>query len=77
MLISGLTATAFFASRQVSQNDTDRRLEYLFWRIWSSETLLYQTNLESLDRLVSRIVVEPLITRTQVSSGFLNHVLAR
>lgn len=77
MLISGLTATAFFASRQASQNDTDRRLEYLFWRIWSSETLLYQTNLESLDRLVSRIVVQPLITRTQVSPGFLNHVLAR
>ncbi|KAJ5191313.1 uncharacterized protein N7498_010298 [Penicillium cinerascens] len=47
---------AFFVSRQASNNQTDRRLEYLFWRIWSSDTLQSDASIESLDRLVSRIM---------------------
>ncbi|KAJ5665526.1 uncharacterized protein N7477_007974 [Penicillium maclennaniae] len=47
---------AFYVSRQASNTQTDRRLEYLFWRIWSSETLQDDASIESLDRLVSRIM---------------------
>ncbi|KAJ5735566.1 uncharacterized protein N7483_000691 [Penicillium malachiteum] len=52
---------AFFISRQTSKKEVDRRLEYLFWRIWSSEDLLDHTNIHYLDSLVSRIMAsEPL-----------------
>ncbi|KAJ5709175.1 hypothetical protein N7493_010509 [Penicillium malachiteum] len=52
---------AFFISRQTSKKEVDRRLEYLFWRIWSSEGLLDHTNIHYLDSLVSRIMAsEPL-----------------
>lgn len=47
---------AFYVSRQATNTQTDRRLEYLFWRIWSSETLQDDASIESLDRLVSRIM---------------------
>ncbi|KAJ5100459.1 hypothetical protein N7456_006511 [Penicillium angulare] len=52
---------AFFISRQASNKEMDRRLEYLFWRIWSSDDLLGRTNIKYLDGLVSRIMAsEPL-----------------
>lgn len=47
---------AFSASRQASQSEVDQRLEYLFWRIWSSEELARRTNLQSLNCLVSNIL---------------------
>ncbi|KAJ5263482.1 hypothetical protein N7478_011087 [Penicillium angulare] len=46
---------------QASNKEMDRRLEYLFWRIWSSDDLLERTNIKYLDGLVSRIMAsEPL-----------------
>lgn len=39
----------------------DSRLEYLFWRIWSSRNLLDHTDITGLDNLVTRIMAsEPL-----------------
>lgn len=53
----GMSATAFFTSRHASKSETDKRLEYLFWRVWSSQSLLAHTNVQYLNRLVSRIMV--------------------
>ncbi|KAJ5573938.1 uncharacterized protein N7459_008365 [Penicillium hispanicum] len=51
----------FFASRKASENETDQRLEYLFWRIWSSRRILAQTDVQFLDRLLSGITAsEPI-----------------
>lgn len=53
---------AFFTSRQASDREMDHRLEYLFWRIWSSKDLLEHINMKYLDWLVSRIMAsEPLV----------------
>ncbi|KAJ6092802.1 hypothetical protein N7486_008091 [Penicillium sp. IBT 16267x] len=52
---------AFFTSRQASDREMDHRLEYLFWRIWSSKDLLDHIDIKYLDGLVSRIMAsEPL-----------------
>lgn len=53
--------TVFTTSRQASKDDTHRRLEYLFWRIWSSDHLTGRTDLQALDHLITRIMAaEPL-----------------
>ncbi|KAJ5913360.1 hypothetical protein N7504_002243 [Penicillium tannophilum] len=53
---------AFFTSRQASDREMDHRLEYLFWRIWSSKDLLDHINMKYMDWLVSRIMAsEPLV----------------
>ncbi|KAJ5324021.1 hypothetical protein N7476_002621 [Penicillium atrosanguineum] len=57
---------AFYVSRQATNTQTDRRLEYLFWRIWSSETLQDDASIESLDRLVSRILSPSETTKPQI-----------
>ncbi|KAJ6107856.1 hypothetical protein N7523_009179 [Penicillium sp. IBT 18751x] len=57
---------AFYVSRQASNTQTDRRLEYLFWRIWSSETLQDDASIESLDRLVSRIMSSSETIKPQI-----------
>ncbi|KAJ5134160.1 hypothetical protein N7526_005525 [Penicillium atrosanguineum] len=59
---------AFYVSRQATNTQTDRRLEYLFWRIWSSETLQDDASIESLDRLVSRILSPSETTKPQAPS---------
>lgn len=56
-----LPMTAFSTSRQTSTSEMDSRLEYLFWRIWSSRNLLDKTDITGLDNLVTRIMAsEPL-----------------
>ncbi|KAJ5759965.1 hypothetical protein N7520_007121 [Penicillium odoratum] len=47
---------AFHTSRHASDREIDHRLEYLFWRIWSSDNLMNQVTVAYLDDLVSRIL---------------------
>ncbi|KAJ5647448.1 hypothetical protein N7490_003820 [Penicillium lividum] len=47
---------AFHTSRHASDREIDHRLEYLFWRIWSSDDLMNQVSVAYLDGLVSRIL---------------------
>ncbi|KAJ5689524.1 hypothetical protein N7462_003916 [Penicillium macrosclerotiorum] len=49
----------FLASRKASHNDMDERMEYLFWRIWSSRALLASLDVQTLSHLVSRITQSP------------------
>ncbi|KAJ5908178.1 hypothetical protein N7495_000860 [Penicillium taxi] len=49
-------AITFFTSNKVSKTKTDGRLEYLFWRIWSSEALLNNLDVSLIDRLVTNIM---------------------
>jgi len=71
---------AFYTSRQASDREMDHRLEYLFWRIWSSKYLLDRINIKYLDELVSRIMAsEPLASSAwtvheQVSTSLASSV---
>lgn len=60
---------AFYTSRQASDREMDHRLEYLFWRIWSSRDLLNHINIKYLDGLVSRIMTSEPLT----SSAWTRH----
>ena len=50
-----LTALAYTTSRRNSKDETEHRLEHLFWRIWSNRGLSKQMNTRTLDRLILRI----------------------
>ncbi|KAJ5966314.1 hypothetical protein N7481_013028 [Penicillium waksmanii] len=56
IMVKGLWQ-AFLVSRRASESQADRRLEYLFWRIWSSESLLTEMKVGRLNDLVSRIIL--------------------
>ena len=47
---------AYNVSRQTNNNERELRLECLFWRIWGSQRLSTTITLQSLDRLVMRIM---------------------
>ncbi|CAG8014959.1 unnamed protein product [Penicillium salamii] len=46
---------AYYTSRRASKDETEHRLEHLFWRIWSDRGLSKQMNTRTLDRLILRI----------------------
>ncbi|KAJ5322642.1 hypothetical protein N7452_010931 [Penicillium brevicompactum] len=46
---------AYTTSRRNSKDETEHRLEHLFWRIWSNRGLSKQMNTRTLDRLILRI----------------------
>lgn len=50
-----LTELAYYTSRRASKDETEHRLEHLFWRIWSDRGLSKQMNTRTLDRLILRI----------------------
>ncbi|KAJ5360509.1 hypothetical protein N7517_009700 [Penicillium concentricum] len=46
---------AYSTSHLASKDETERRLEHLFWRIWGAKRLSSRINLHTLDRLILRI----------------------
>ncbi|KAJ5562706.1 hypothetical protein N7535_002848 [Penicillium sp. DV-2018c] len=46
---------AYSTSYLVSKDQTERRLEHLFWRIWGTKQLLHRLNTHTLDGLILRI----------------------
>ncbi|OQE39829.1 hypothetical protein PENCOP_c006G08700 [Penicillium coprophilum] len=46
---------AYSTAHSASKDETERRLEHLFWRIWGAQQLSNRINLHTLDRLILRI----------------------
>ncbi|KAJ5104952.1 hypothetical protein NUU61_002299 [Penicillium alfredii] len=59
----------YYLSRQASNDQTENRLEYLFWRIWGNAHLLRSIDVKTLDRLVMGIMAEQAFN--QPATGFL------
>ncbi|KAJ5146119.1 uncharacterized protein N7515_000683 [Penicillium bovifimosum] len=55
---------AYSTSYLASKDETERRLEHLFWRIWGAQELLYRLNTHTLDRLILRIKAPAPSTET-------------
>ncbi|KAJ6185762.1 hypothetical protein N7519_007063 [Penicillium mononematosum] len=57
---------AYSTSHQASKDETDRRLEHLFWRIWGAKNLSSHMNPHTLDRLILRIKASAVLVGQRV-----------
>ncbi|OQD80349.1 hypothetical protein PENANT_c036G10986 [Penicillium antarcticum] len=57
---------AYSTSNLASKDQTDSRLEHLFWRIWGNKHLSGNLNLHALDRLILRIKKTPVLLGQKV-----------
>ncbi|KAJ5270565.1 hypothetical protein N7505_006323 [Penicillium chrysogenum] len=58
---------AYSTSHQASKDETERRLEHLFWRIWGAKQLSNRMNTHTLDRLILRIKASAVLVGQRVA----------
>ncbi|KAJ5470295.1 hypothetical protein N7530_007652 [Penicillium desertorum] len=58
---------AYSTSHQASKDETERRLEHLFWRIWGAKRLSNRMNTHTLDRLILHIKASAVLVGQRVT----------
>ncbi|KAJ5794944.1 hypothetical protein N7457_001543 [Penicillium paradoxum] len=58
---------AYSTSHLASKDETERRLEHLFWRIWSAQRLSSRLNVRTLDHLILRIKAPAVLVGQEVT----------
>lgn len=59
----------YYISRLASKDETEHRLEHLFWRIWSKPSLATHLDARTLDRLILRIKTPNVLVGQKVTSS--------
>ncbi|CDM29335.1 hypothetical protein DTO013E5_5311 [Penicillium roqueforti] len=58
---------AYSTSHLASKDETERRLEHLFWRIWGAKRLSSRVNTRTLNRLILRIKAPAILVGQRVT----------